>query len=272
MLASRASGRSIWGVLRGDVDDFGLRLRRALTIEEHLQLSMMYKQFFVNELQAQCSLPEYWRKVSLLYAGGQDFAVLGAWDALIGLAREIQRLFAVFAEANLRDLAGSEGKTISMAVALAADSDSQPAGVFAEAGDKLETARTSGRDSIWLLGRTLDWKQLADAAESKGTMARLIREFGVPRQLLDELAGLYRDASDSILTPGSRRTNVRVEKPWRFYRRLNSTLGTQQRGRDFQRLRTDLIADFTGRRASNVRLRPQGRVALEWARLETEAV
>jgi hypothetical protein len=103
-------------------------------------------------------------------------------------------------------------------------------------------------------------------------MTRLIREFDVPRQLLDELAGLYREASDTILTPGSRRTNVRVEKPWRFYRRLNSTLGTQQRGRDFQRLRTDLIADFTGRRASNVRLRPQGRVALEWARLETEAV
>jgi hypothetical protein len=103
-------------------------------------------------------------------------------------------------------------------------------------------------------------------------MTRLIRECGVPRQLLDELAGLYREGSDTILTPGSRRANVRVEKPWRFYRRLNAMLGTQQRGRDFQRLRTDLIADFTGRRASNVRLRPQGRVALEWARLETEAV
>ena len=43
------------------------------------------------------------------------------------------------------------------------------------------------------------------------------------------------------------------------------------RNKDFQRLRTELITDFTGRNAAQVRLRPAGRVALEWARLETEA-
>src|SRR5690606_26048269 len=129
-----------------------------------------------------------------------------------------------------------------------------------------------GRDSIWLLGRTLEWKQLADAAESRTTMTRLIRDYGVSQQLLDELAAFYKDSSDTIVTPGARRTNARLERPWRFYRRLNAVLGAQQRGKDFTRLRSDLISDFTGRRASNVRLRPQGRVALEWARLESEAV
>jgi hypothetical protein len=61
-----------------------------------------------------------------------------------------------------------------------------------------------------------------------------------------------------------------VDRPWRFYRRLNAVLGSN-RSKEFQRLRSDLISDFTGRRASNVRLRPQGRVALEWAKLETES-
>jgi hypothetical protein len=32
-------------VLRGDVDNFGIRIRRAQSIEEHVQLSVMYKQF-----------------------------------------------------------------------------------------------------------------------------------------------------------------------------------------------------------------------------------
>jgi CRISPR-associated protein Csm1 len=271
-LASRANGRWVWGVLRGDVDDFGIRLRRSTSVEEHLQLSMMFKQFFAGELQMRCSLPEFWRKVSLLYSGGQDFAVVGAWDALIGLAREVQRLFALFADANLKEHPGPEGKTISMAIALARHDGDTPESVFAEAGDKLRAAKTAGRDSVWVLGRTLEWKQLADAAESRVTMTRLIREYGVSPQLLDELAALYRDSSDTIVTPGARRANARLERPWRFYRRLDAMLGSQPRGKDFTRLRSDLISDFTGRRASNVRLRPQGRVALEWARLESEAI
>ena len=92
-LARRAQGRSIWGVLRGDVDNFGLRLRRVHSIEEHVPLSVLYKQFFAGELEVLCSMPEFWRKVTILYSGGDDFAVYGAWDALIALAREVQRLF-----------------------------------------------------------------------------------------------------------------------------------------------------------------------------------
>ncbi len=107
-------------MLRGDVDNFGIRIRRAQTIEEHIQLSVMYKQFFAGELEVLCSMPEFWRKVTVIYSGGDDFAVYGAWDALIGLAREMERLFHRFAEANLKDFAGPEGKTISMALALGA--------------------------------------------------------------------------------------------------------------------------------------------------------
>ena len=28
-------------------------------------------------------MPEFWRKVTVIYAGGDDFAVYGAWDALL---------------------------------------------------------------------------------------------------------------------------------------------------------------------------------------------
>ena len=105
-LARRAQGRSIWGVLRGDVDNFGVRLRRVHTIEEHVQLSVLYKQFFAGELEVLCSLPEFWRKVSIIYSGGDDFAVYGSWDALIALAREVQRLFHRFTEENLKDYPG----------------------------------------------------------------------------------------------------------------------------------------------------------------------
>jgi len=272
-LASRATGHWAWGVLRGDVDGFEARLRRSDNVVEHLQVSQMYRQFIVNELQAVCSLPEFWQNTKVLYASGQSFAVVGAWDSLIGLAREMQRIFAMFVSSALREYAGIEGKTISMAVSLASEEQARLESVYADAGDKLQAAKTAGRDSIWVLGRPLEWKQLADAADSKTTMSRLIRECGASRQFLDELAAFYRDSVEATITPGTTRsTNTRVEKPWRFYRRLNSVLPVVGRGRDYQKLRADLISDFTGRRASNIRLRPQGRVALEWARLETGVV
>jgi CRISPR-associated protein Csm1 len=267
-LASRAQGRKTWGVLRGDVDSSEARLQRAQTVDEHLQLLIMYKQFFASELPMLCSMGEFFRKITLLACGGDDFAVYGTWDALVPFAREMQRLFQRFVEANLRELAGNEGKTISMGVALAGDENATLASVYRGAGENLETAKSSGKDSIHLLGRTLEWKQLADAADTKSTLARMVAEFGCSPQLLYEIASFYRGGAGR-----GRARNVRIERPWRFHRRLNRVIsGTvaPARSRDFERVRTELISDLTGRNAAQMRLRPAGRVALEWAKLETE--
>ncbi len=258
-LARRAQGRSIWGVLRGDVDSFGLRLRRVHSIEEHVPLSVLYKQFFAGELEVICSMPEYWKKVTVIYSGGDDFAVYGAWDALIGLAREVQRLFHRFTEENLKDYPGAEGKTISMAIALAPETYYPLAAVYEEAGRNLDLAKAADRDCIYLLGRILEWKRLGDAADLKDTVTRLIHDFRMSRHFLDQLRSFYRheDAASQL------------QRTWRFQRRFNRVLsGT--RDREFQKLRTHLIGEIMGRKTAEVKLRPAGLVALEWARLATE--
>ena len=259
-LARRAQGRSAWGVLRGDVDNFGLRLRRVHSIEEHVPLSVLYKQFFAGELEVLCSLPEFWRKVSIIYAGGDDFAVYGSWDALIALAREVQRLFHRFTEENLKDYPGAEGKTISMAIALAPETYHPLASVYEEAGRNLDLAKASDKDCIYLLGRILEWRHLNDAAELKDTVTRLVHDFRMSRQFLYQLRSFYRrDAEGGIET----------QRTWRFQRRFNRILsGT--RDREFQKLRTHLITEMMGRKTAEVKLRPAGLVALEWARLVTE--
>ena len=258
-LARRAQGRSIWGVLRGDVDSFGLRLRRVHSIEEHVPLSVLYKQFFAGELEVICSMPEYWKKVTVIYSGGDDFAVYGSWDALIGLAREVQRLFQRFTEENLKDYPGAEGKTISMAIALAPETYTPLAAVYEEAGRNLDLAKAADRDCIYLLGRILEWKRLGDAAELKDTVTRLIHDFRMSRQFLDQLRSFYRHED----------AGGQVQRTWRFQRRFNRVLsGT--RDREFQKLRAHLIGEIMGRKTAEVKLRPAGLVALEWARLATE--
>ena len=261
-LARRAQGRSIWGVLRGDVDNFGLRLRRVHSIEEHVPLSVLYKQFFAGELEVLCSMPEFWRKVTILYCGGDDFAVYGSWDALIALAREVQRLFHRFTEENLKEYPGPEGKTISMAIALAPETYHPLAAVYEEAGRNLDLAKSADKDCIYLLGRILEWRHLNDAAELKDTVTRLIHDFRMSRQFLYQLRSIYRH--EAYGEAGSE-----IQRTWRFQRRFNRVLsGT--RDREFQKLRTHLISELVGRKSAEVKLRPAGLVALEWARLVTE--
>jgi CRISPR-associated protein Csm1 len=267
VLASRAEGRPVWGVLRGDVDSFGIRMRRLQSIEEYVQLSVLYKQFFAGEVEVLCSLPEFWRKVNLLHTGGDDFAVYGAWDALIGFARELQRLFQRFTEEHLKEFPGPEGKTITMALALAPELETPLGSVYGRSLDRLEIAKSADKDCFFLLGRTLEWKQLGDAAELKDELTAMVREFGVAPQYLRDLCGIYRETRRA---PGAKR----VERPWRFHRRLLRILvgprPGSSRSRDFQKARAGLIADLVGKNPANLKLRPSGRVALEWARLSTE--
>lgn len=265
-LARRAEGRAAWGVLRGDVDNFEVRLRRLQTIEEHVQLSVLYKQFFAGELEVLCSLPEFWRKVSVIYTGGDDFAVYGSWDALIPLAREIQRLFHRFGEENLKEFPGAEGKTISMAISLAPNPADRLADVYCEAGRKLEIAKSSDKDCLFLFGRAVEWRQLSHAAELKDDLGRLVREFECSPELLGGMTRFYRETDFA----GGPRAEARFDRPWRYHRRLTIMAGGA-RDREFQKLRSRLIVEMIGKNVAQARLRPAGRIGLEWAKLLTEA-
>jgi CRISPR-associated protein Csm1 len=233
----------------------------------------MCKQFFAGELEVLCSMPEFWRKVTVIFSGGDDFAVYGAWDALIGLASELERLFRRFAEQNLKDFAGPEGKTISMALAMAPAVDASLGAVFEEAGQRLESAKSADKDCIWLLGRTLEWKQFSEAVTLKDFLGRMVSDFGCSPQYLRDLCGIYRETQSKMSKRQARRTGG--ERPWRYHRRIRRILNASRRPGpergDFQKARTALIADLIGRSAVTVKLRPAGRVALEWARLSAEA-
>jgi CRISPR-associated protein Csm1 len=261
-LALRAEGHRTWAVLRGDVDTFRIRLRRAQTIEEHVRLSVLYKQFFAGELEVLCSQPEFWRKVTILYSGGDDFAVCGAWDALLPLAREMQRLFHRFTEENLKEFPGPEGKTMSAAIALAPEPGASLGWVYQEAGRRLELAKDVDKDCISVLGRILEWRHLGDAAELKDTLSRMVGEHGSSVQVLSELSAFYRKGARTW----SHGAEQRFDRPWRFQRRLNRVLAGVK-DRELQKLRAHLANEMMGKGAAQVKLRPAGLVALEWARL-----
>jgi CRISPR-associated protein Csm1 len=267
-IAASAEGAQRWGILRGDVDYFDLRLKRADSVEEHIQLSLLFKDFFAGELSILCTLPEFWRKVTILYRGGDDFAVLGAWDALIALARELQRLFEKFLAGNLQSFAGLEAKSISMALAIAPDAEASPISLFEEAGAQLAVAKATEIGTFHLFGRTLEWKRLADAEELKNGLVRLVKDFDYSAEYIHDLASVYREAYSAQAT--RRAKAIRVNKPWRTYMRLSRIIPVSKQ-RDLNQVRSSLITNLVGTNTANAKLRPSGRVGLEWARLATEA-
>jgi hypothetical protein len=82
---------------------------------------------------------------------------------------------------------------------------------------------------------------------------------------------MYRETRARMSRRQARRSGG--ERPWRYHRRIRRILGGPRapgEQREFQKARTALIADLIGRSAVTVKLRPTGRVALEWARLSAE--
>lgn len=264
-LAQRAEGAARWGILRGDVDQFGSQLERLGTIEEHIHLSVLFKEFFAGELALLCTLPNFWSKVSILYRGGDNFTVLGTWDALLLLSRELQRLFEKFTEENLQSLANFEARTISMALSIAPEADAPIAAVLQDAAMELRHAKTSETGSFNVFGRTLEWKRLNEADELKSSLVRLVRDFGFSPGYINDLASVYREAFAARI---SRRKAARVDKPWRTYMRLSRVI-PQTRGKEVNNLRNAVIANLIGKRTAALKLRPSARVGLEWARLAT---
>jgi CRISPR-associated protein Csm1 len=263
-LAQRAEGSPHWGILRGDVDQFDAQLRRAGSIEEHIHLSVLFKEFFAGELSLLCTMPGFWRKVSILYRGGDDFAVIGSWDALVALARELQRLFEKLMEHNSPALPSLEEKTITMALAIAAETEISAAEVFREAGQQLAVAKASEPGTFHAFGHMLEWKRLSEAEELKTSLVRLVRDFGYAPEYILDLTSVYRESASAR---GSRRNKaVRIEKPWRTYMRVSSVI-PQGRGKEVNNVRAAVITNLAGKRTAGLKLRPSARVGLEWARL-----
>src|SRR5947207_14308188 len=151
---------------------------------------------------------------------------------------------------------------MSMAIALGPETYHPLAAVYEESGRDLDLAKSSDKDCISLLGRILEWRHLNDAADLKDSVTRLVHEFRMSKQFLYQLRSFYRrDAYGE---------DVERQRTWRFQRRFNRILsGT--RDREFQKLRSHLITELGGKKSAEVKLRPAGLVALEWARLVTES-
>lgn len=174
------------GTLRMDVDDLGLAIRQGFPPEEmsiarYSAMSMHLDYFFKGYLNLLAE--KHAGQLSyIVYSGGDDLFIVGKWDRMADLAREIARAFKVWCGGNPK---------LSLSGGLHLSTPKFPVSRSAEyAEEHLDHAKEQGiygrKNAFNFLGRTLHWEMEFDrVALLKNQLAQLIEEDnGVERRLL----------------------------------------------------------------------------------------
>ncbi|OYT58596.1 hypothetical protein B6U81_07725 [Thermoplasmatales archaeon ex4484_30] len=136
-LSKEAEGIKRWGVIRGDVDNLGKIFSEGLEKEDRTlsrisTLSTYISFFFDAYINKMCK--DFEGKIYGLYAGGDDFFIIGSWDILPDLSHRIYEDFRKYTAWN-PDI------TLSIGISIA-PSEKYPISKVAEvAGDELEKAK-----------------------------------------------------------------------------------------------------------------------------------
>ena len=267
-LARTARGRKAWGMFRCDIDRAGARLQLADSTENFLFLATLFKGLVAGELQRIVELPAHAGRVSILYSGGDDFAVAGAWDALLSVAAEFHRVFTLFAVELPGGKELTEGASLSASLTIAETGETL-AGLWSRNRIALETVKSSGGNALALFDRILEWPALKDAEGLKARVRKLREVYQCPAEVFEELEDFYgvRGAAGHLASPRARRREQSVDRPWRFHSRLRRLAGDRA-GSEFERQWRAFLGDLIGRGQVQKQLRPAGKVALDWAQLE----
>lgn len=190
-LAQRATGEKVWGVLRGDVDNLGKVFAEGLgedrSISKISALSREIAFFFSGRLNQICS--RYQEQVYVIYAGGDDFFLVGSWSILPVLAAEIHNEFKAYC-------ANNPHITLSCAISNAPGIAYPLFKVAKTAGDELDekakgtrwiNGHLHSKDSISFLGRAFTWSEMEEVKQVKNDIAKAINQEGTSKALIHSI-------------------------------------------------------------------------------------
>ncbi len=145
-------------ILKADVDNMGKFLKNSEVtnrFETFDKFSKTIDNFFSIYIPQKLMKGRF-KNTYTVFAGGDDLFLLGAWDEILALAREIEKDFKLFMK-NKNEL------TISFGIAIA--KPSTPISYLAEHTEKLlEKAKDidESKDAISLFGETVKWQEYKD--------------------------------------------------------------------------------------------------------------
>lgn len=203
-LADEAEGANFLGVLRMDVDNLGLIFARGLkgserSISKVANVSRMFDWFFSGYL----NLLVAGRNLYTTYAGGDDLFILGAWNEVLELARQIRKDFGRFCAHN-PELHISGGIALCKGkypIARAAEAAGEALDHIAKKAKRDGVDGDSDKDSLAFLEQKVNWKRLDEVLELGEAIEKEVISEGISRKLIYQILSLYRHHIDPRRDP-----------------------------------------------------------------------
>ncbi len=183
-LAQASEGIPRLGVLKADVDDLGLAFTSGFkqtgyeSISRTSTLSRLLNLYFKNSINALLETPVKFigkqlkqkRDATIVYSGGDDLFIVGAWDDLIGFSLDLEESFRKYTQ-----------ETMHLSAGLGIFTHTFPISAMAQQTNWLESSAKSrdGKNSICLFSPeyTFSWKDFRENIID-GKLSFLQQHFG----------------------------------------------------------------------------------------------
>ena len=167
--------------LKGDVDHLGLIFQRGLRVPTFAKMAALSRQlngFFAIYLPWLCK--SRFPNTYTVFAGGDDFFLIGPWASQIRLAGELRTRFTDY----------TRNPEIHFSAGLSLSKPGLPIRALATTGEEaLTRAKDAGRDRVTVHGRTVEWGRLQDLAGAEARLGELQSAWSLSTAYLYALLG-----------------------------------------------------------------------------------
>lgn len=184
--------------MKGDVDNLGLIFRRGLTdhrsgrerimtFAKTATLSRQLNAFFAVYLPILCA--EHFKNIYTVFAGGDDFFLIGPWRETQYLAIRLEEDFKKFVADN---------PEVHFSIGMVMTKPKVPASTLARiAEEALSEAKGQGKDRVTLYGQTITWKKFKELQGVETFLSNAIESYGVSSSYLYSLFNILEMAEDT---------------------------------------------------------------------------
>ncbi|MBM4285355.1 MAG: type III-A CRISPR-associated protein Cas10/Csm1 [Deltaproteobacteria bacterium] len=166
-------GLEALGVLKADVDNLGLLMTCGLppekfTLSRLATLSRQVHFFFCLHLPHLLASRPQFQDTYTVFAGGDDLFLLGPWNRLHDLAREIQKQFTAYVGGN---------PAVHLSAGMALKKPHTPLDQMARSTEAaLHQAKAGGRNRLTVFGETVPWAKVGELDRIKETLTHWLVE------------------------------------------------------------------------------------------------
>lgn len=199
-LVHTEDGKGIKGLMtmKGDVDNLGLIFRRGLaedrqdkkrimTFAKTATLSRQLNAFYAVYLPILCA--EQFRNVYTVFAGGDDFFLIGPWYETQRLALKLESAFKQFVAFN---------PDVHFSIGLVMTKPAVPSPTLARvAEESLLEAKASGKNRVSVYGQVVTWDQFRELQEVEAFLSSVTERYGISTSYLYSLFQIIDMAGDS---------------------------------------------------------------------------